>query len=244
MQRILYLTESTFDFSTINSDSKLITRYEKNIAPGVYHTSLGDLPLNVILHMALQFDCINLEPKGFDVTSSIFKESVMLHRYLSKQTKTDYVDPQQFTDHDKINHRLDQPTLWVFGCSHSHGVGLRPNESNYGQLLSELLNMPLNLITKPGSSLHWSHRHLFNACIQEHDVVIWQLTTPNRVSRFNGKHVEEIVLSVSNDRKLIDSITDEQLYFDQISLLNTGVRFLKRLKCKFVIISISDFGSS
>lgn len=244
MQRVLYLTEPTFDFSTVDSSSTLITRYEKNIAPGVYHTSLGDLPVDVILRLASKFDCVNLEPRGFDVNSNIFKESVTLHRYLSKQTKTDYLDPEQFTDHPKINYRVDQPMLWVFGCSHSHGVGLRPNEPNYGQLLSELVDLPLNLITKPGSSLHWSYRHLFNACIREHDIVIWQLTTPGRVNRFNGKQVEDIVLNSSQDRKLIDSVTNEQLYFNQISLLNTGVRFLRSIKCKFVISSIHDFGSS
>ena len=42
---------------------------------------------------------------------------------------------------------------------------------------------------------------------------------------------------------MIDSISDEQLYFTQISLLNTGVKFLRSLNCKFVITSVSDFGS-
>lgn len=242
-QRILYLTESTFDFSQVDSSSRLISEYEENLPPGVYHTSLGDLPVDQIIRLSSQFDVIKFEPQGFDFDSDVYKESLMLHRYLRRQESNSNLDIVQFTTHPDINTRLPQPTLWVFGCSHSHGVGLKLGESNYGQLLSQQLNMPLKLITKPGSSLHWSYRHLFNAPIESQDIVVWQLTTPNRVSNFNGAIVQEIVLSSSKDRKLVDSITEEQLFFNQISLLNTGVRFLRLIGCKFLLTSINEFGS-
>jgi hypothetical protein len=243
-QKILYITESTFDFSQVDSSSILIDRYKDNVSPGVYHTSLGDLPVDSIVKLAQQFDIIKFEPKGFDATSTVFKESLTLYRYLSKQQISNYTEPEQFVDHPEIGSRLNRPTLWVFGCSHSHGVGLQRHELNYGQLLAQLITLPLKLITKPGSSLHWSYRHLFNAPIESHDTVVWQLTTPGRLSRFNAKHVEEVVLNTSKDRKLVDSITDEQLYFTQISLLNTGVKFLRSVGCKFAITSITDFGSN
>jgi len=238
MQKILYITESTFDFSHVNSSSKLIDSYKENLEPGVYHTSLGDLQVDQIIQLSSQFDVFKFEVQGFDVNSEIYKESLTLFQYLSKQDTNVHLDIQRFTTHPAIDNRLDQPMLWVFGCSHSHGVGLRPGEFNYGQWLSQYLSLPLKLITKPGSSLAWSYRHLFNSCIQKHDTVVWQLTTPGRLSRFNGKHVEEIVLRSSLDRKLIDSISNEQLYFNQLSLLNTGVSFLRSLKCKFVLTSI------
>jgi hypothetical protein len=242
-QRLLYLTESTFDFSHVDPSSKLISQYKENLPPGVYHTSLGDLSADQIIQLSSQFDVIKLEPQGFDFDSDVYKESRILYRYLCRRELDSNLDITQFTTHPDINSRLPQPTLWVFGCSHSYGVGLKPGESNYGQLLSQQLNMPLKSITKPGSSLHWSYRHLFNAPIESQDIVIWQLTTPNRVSTFNGEFVQEIVLSSSKDRKLIDSITKEQLFFNQISLLNTGVRFLRLIGCKFLLISINQFES-
>lgn len=243
-QKILYITESTFDFSQVDSSSKLVNGYKENLAPGVYHTSLGDLPVDQIIQLSSQFNIVKFETQGFDVNSTIYKESLNLFQYLTKQDTNNQLDIQQFTTHPDIDTRLDQPMLWVFGCSHSHGTGLRSNELNYGQWLSQHLDLPLKLITKPGSSLAWSYRHLLNSCIQKHDTVVWQLTTPRRLSRFNGKHVEEIVLNSSSDRKLIDSITDEQLYFTQLSLLNTGTKFLQAIGCKFVITSISDFGAN
>ena len=242
-KKILYITESTFNFSQVDAQSQLIANYQKDLPAGIYHTSLGDLSVDEIIRLADQFDTVELESRGFDVNSDVYQESVILYRYLNKQNAKNLQDVQQFTTHPDISHRLECPMLWVFGCSHSHGTGLRHGELNYGQWLSQFLNLPLKLITKPGSSLAWSHRHLFNSCIQKHDTVIWQLTTPGRLSQFNGKHVEEVVLNSSNNRKLVDSVTNEQLYFNQLSLLNTGSRFLRLIGCKFVITSIIDLDS-
>lgn len=239
-RKVLYLTESTFNFSQINPSSTLVDKYKPDLPPGVYHTSLGDLAIDEIIQVAVQFDSVEFEPKGFDPSSTIYKETISLYRFLSGKING-VGDIEQFTEHPLINSRSGNSMLWVFGCSHSHGVGLRPTEKNYGQHLAEELELPVNLITKPGSSLYWSYRHLFNSDIKENDIVIWQLTTPGRVSKFNGKHVQEIVLNNSTDRKLVDSITHEQLYFNQLSLLNTGVRYLRKVGCRFVIISISDF---
>ena len=241
--RVLYLTESTFDFSQVDPNSILLDSVERELTPGNYHTSLGDLSVGDIIQLSSQFDRIKFEPKGFDHHSDAYKETLILYRYLNNQNPASDSTIEQFTDHLGINDRLDQPTLWVFGCSHSYGVGLKPNEPTYGQLLSEQLNLPLKLIAKPGSSLHWSYRHLLNAPINQHDVVIWQLTVPGRLSLFNGTRVNEVLLSNSEDRKLVDTVTLNQLYFNQISLLNTGVRFLQSVKCKFVLTSINDFGS-
>jgi hypothetical protein len=241
-ERILYLTESTFDFSQVDSDSVLLTVVQQNLPAGKYHTSLGDLSVDKIIQLSSQFDKIELEPNGFDQHSDVYKETLILCRYLNNKTPDIELKIEQFTDHIGINDRLDRPMLWVFGCSHSYGVGLKTNEFTYGQLLAQQLNLPLKLIAKPGSSLHWSYRHLLNSPIAQHDIVIWQLTTPGRLSTFNGTKVCEVVLNSSKDRKLVDSVTPEQLYFNQISLLNTGIRFLQATKCKFILTSINDFG--
>lgn len=239
--RTLYITVSTFDFSTVEPSSTLLDEYKDNLPDGIYHTSLGDLQVDEVIRLALQFSDVRFEPRGFDTNSNVYKESFALYQYLCKRSQPIKSDIETFTDHPGINTRLDQPMLWVFGCSHSHGVGLLRGELTYGHCLSQSLNLPLKLVTKPGSSLAWSYRHLLNSPIQQRDIVIWQLTTPGRLSRLNGNHVEEVVLNTSKDRKLIDSITDEQLYFSQISMLNTGTKFLKSIGCKFVITSIHQF---
>ena len=142
-----------------------------------------------------------------------------------------------FTDLD-ITTREDKPTLWIFGCSHSFGIGLKKDEKNYGTLLSEKLNMPLKLVARPGTSTHFSLRHLVNANLNENDIVVWQITTAERFSYKEQNIVSERFLSLRPKQKFIDFFTDEQLYFQQLSFLNIGINYLRATKVKFVITSI------
>lgn len=145
---------------------------------------------------------------------------------------------KSFTELD-IETREDKPTLWVFGCSHSYGFGLKENEKSYGILLSEKLNMPLKLIAKPGSSTNYSLRHLVNANIYENDIVIWQITTSARFSYVKDGKITEIVLPAKLDKTFLNYFTDEQLYFQQLNLLNIGAQYLRAKKVKFLITSLS-----
>ena len=56
--------------------------------------------------------------------------------------------------------------------------------------------------------------------------------------------VKEIVLNGSTDRNLINYITNEQLYFTQLNLLNTGVKFLQKIGCRVIITDLYNFGAN
>jgi hypothetical protein len=141
-----------------------------------------------------------------------------------------------------INNTEEKPTLWVFGCSHSYGVGLKTNEQGYAQLLAEYLNLPLKLVAKPGSSTHFSLRHLVNANIKEHDTVVWQLTTAERFSYVVNGHISEIILPSRPQQKYIDFYTDDQIIFNHLSLVNIGAMYLRAKKVKFSMISVLSAG--
>lgn len=137
-----------------------------------------------------------------------------------------------------ITDREDRPTLWVFGCSHSYGTGLEPDEKNYGILLAEQLNMPLKLVAHPGTSTNFSLRHLVNADIRDNDIVVWQLTTAERFSYKENDKIYEIILPNRLEKRFVDFFTDEQLHFQQMVLCNIGSMYLRAKKVKFVITSI------
>jgi hypothetical protein len=237
--KILHLTETTFNYSLKNPNSQLLDSVDCDFAHFEYHTSIGDLQIDQIIAIARHFDHVDVIVEGFNPSTSSYYEVVSLCKFLNDEFGPSQ-DIVNFVDDNNIYQRPDEPVLWVFGCSHSHGVGLLPDELRYGEIVSNELKLPLKLISKPGSSLNWSTRHIINADIRPHDIVIWQLTTPQRFSKLNGKHVDEIILSTSKDRHLIEVMTDEQIYFNHISLLNFGVRYLRLLNVKFVITAIVD----
>jgi len=240
MTKILHIIEPTFDFGVINAVSTLLTSVDTPLESNEYHTSLGDMSSADIIKISNNFSTINFVDEKFDRSLDIYKETVVLLNYLSWSkniTNFAVAPPISFAD-PIVNNRSNEPTLWVFGCSHSHGVGLLPNEKRFGEIVAESLNLPLMLISKPGSSLNWSTRNLVAANIKPNDVVIWQLTTPHRVSQYNGTNTIEIMLAQSTDRCLVEIFDDSQVFFDHINLLNLGVRYLRSVGVKFIIISI------
>lgn len=198
------------------------------------------MSLSDIIKISNNFYTINFVDEMFEQSSDTYKETVVLLNLLS-QTKhvTNFTAdlPISFTD-PKVNNRPNEPALWVFGCSHSHGVGLRLNEKRFGEIVASSTNLPLMLISKPGSSLSWSTRNLMAANIKPNDIVIWQLTTPHRVSQHNGTDTTEIMLAQSSNRCLVEVFDDNQVFFNHINLLNFGTRYLRSMGVKFIMISI------
>jgi hypothetical protein len=235
--KILYITEPTFNFNNIIQTSKLLCSPDADITDGEYHTSLGDLPATEIISLSQKFDEIHFCIDEFDINSDIYKETVFLLHVVNRyKSITNFapLGPKEFTDID-VHSRRDEPTLWVFGCSHSAGVGLEKTDMRYGEIMSQQLNLPLKLIAKPGSSTQWSFRHLMSANINKHDTVVWQLTSPPRISIFDGTAVNEIMLSRTNNQHLLEIYNDNQIFFNQLTILNAGVKYLRSLGVKFVV---------
>jgi hypothetical protein len=93
-------------------------------------------------------------------------------------------------------------------------------------------------VAKGGSSTRWSLRQLMHADIRPEDIVIWQLTTLERFTvKQENKWPQEVMLK-NLSRAVILATTDEQLWFDQISLINYGVQYLRACNSNFYMISL------
>lgn len=243
----LYLIHPKFDFHKVNKKSILLTNVNVKFDQPEYHTSLGDLSTKDILKIINKFDSVEFVNRGFENDILLQQETEHFVKFLKTLKPTTGIvttKPLSFTDHPDINASSQDPLLWVFGCSHSHGVGLVDSQPTYGQILADNLALDLRLITKPGSSLHWSLRHLVNTPIKCSDIVVWQLASPLRVSSFNGKHVVEILLSQTDNRHLLEVYDDLHCYFMHFSLINIGVQYLLRTGARFILTSVDDTDSN
>lgn len=240
MTKILHLTHPEFDVSFVIPDSVLLTSISQPRDQNCYHTSLGDLLSHEILKISEEFDVINFIPDRFDVTSDIYFETVLLLQYLSHTklvTGYDLAITQNFLSVD-VYDRPSTPILWVFGCSYSYGSGLEPNQLTFGQHVSKAIGLPLKTVAKPGSSTQWSLRHIMNAKFLPGDRVIWQLTSPERFSY--GYPPSELRLAHVSQRYLLETFTDQHNLFNQLTLFNQGMRYLKSQPVEFTVISINS----
>lgn len=240
MTKTLYITEPTFDVLTMLPDSTLLTSVPKVLVKDAYHTSVGDMSVGDIIAAAKLFDQLELLDHGFDKNSTTWLETKIVLNYLHHGHNVLRFHsglPLTFTDHYAISNKHKSQTLWIFGCSHSHGVGLIDLDQRFGQLVAAHLNLPANFVTKPGSSVQWSLRHIINANIATQDLVIWQITTPHRLTIYDHSP-REVLLANSHNRCLLDVFNDRQMFFHQCSLIDHGVKFLRAKNIKFVMTSL------
>lgn len=204
-----------------------------------YFLSLADVELLDALEIAKKFHFINFVPEGFNTNSFLYKETYLLLNYLRHtHSVSNFVGNQSQTFVSRDLTRTSEPTLWVFGCSHSHGVGLRSDESKYGDTVAKILQMPIKTITNPGSSTNWSFRHLINTDFNPDDIVVWQLTGPGRISVRQNEVISDVHLKMTKNRHMLEYYSDQQLFFHHISLVNYGVRYLRTNGVKFVLLSL------
>jgi hypothetical protein len=239
--KTLHLTHPQFNYSALNPESILLDRANTEISSAEYHTSLGDLTATEILSIINKFDSVNFVNNQFKPGDGIYEDTVALLTYINHNkdiTNFSNTECEAFVENKEIYTRPDEPVLWVFGCSHSYGTGLKDDEKRYAELVAEGMGLPLKLIARPGGSMQWTLRHIVNAAIEPRDFVIWQIINPPRTSYFNGKHVEEICFSHTKNRHLLEVYTDEQIYFTHLSTINIGVRYLRACQSRFMLISL------
>lgn len=240
MTKTLHLFNPVVDFGLLNAESILINNVNIKVVADQYHTSLGDLSAEEIITISKHFDVVNFVQDQFDINSNLYRETVLLLQFLKHRCRvTNFHSNQEVVLTDicqNLTRHSNDPVVWVFGCSHTAGVGLLPKEKSFGTLLGEAIGVPTKIIAQGGSSTHWSFRHLIAADIQQQDIVVWQLTVPERITQFQNHRSVEVQLRNSLD--LLKVYDDDTVFFNQLSMLRTGVVYLRSKKCKFVITSL------
>jgi hypothetical protein len=242
-------------------DSQLITQQNyKDLAPGTYYTSLGDL--GDITHLATVLrsaDCVVYSPPPDNQWSdSKNGKSIMktwLEDYLSVfsfytqvenfavESPDDKPEMLQLLDTRKTN---DQQ-LWIAGCSFSHGTGVELDQ-RYGHLLSNQLNLPVSFLTTPGSSVVWAADQILRSDIRENDLVVWGVTTLPRIPHFyNGKlsNVRASTYTKQTPGHELDFdyfISEDVKYRSVVSMFQV-INYCKKIKAKLLLVSMLDDGT-
>jgi len=77
--------------------------------------------------------------------------------------------------------RTNDPTIFVAGCSITHGLGVK-NSERYGEIVANKLNMPCIFLSKSGASIQWNADRILQADIRPGDIVLWGLTSLTRAT--------------------------------------------------------------
>ena len=194
----LYISHQNFNWNSLPSlpgifvNGKTIKKLQNDSIKHNCYTTLEDLSyklheLDNLINLSNTICLVDLNENFIDVISDT---SLYLYLNFFKKLKNfkDSGKLQNFDWHTKINKNLftqlqkyrqtDDKTLWITGCSITHGIGVS-KEQRYADLLEKKLGLPTVLLTQSGSSIAWQTDQLLQSDIRAGDLVVWGLTSFN-----------------------------------------------------------------
>lgn len=223
----------------------------KDLTPGTYYTSLGDLySLPILSEVLRQANCIVYAPPPGNWSDHQSGKSQMqswtedyLNVFKFRCKVENYVNEPEF---DRILtladvRKTDAAQLWVAGCSVSHGVGVTDN-TRYGQLLANRLACEVSFLTHTGSSIVWAADQILRSDIKTGDTVVWGLTAYARVVEFDANNFTYINAGQKEIKResIIDYLTSDQVLYHSVTSVTQVINFCKKINAKLILASVLD----
>jgi len=236
-----------------NAAAQLITNKNINdVIDGCFYVSLSDVSVDEFIDLMISADQIIYLPSNnwSDVVNGksrmqdwtercclIFRSKVINKSSLPQQT--DFSDMLALADIRKT----DKKQFWSVGCSISHGAGV-PNSNRYGQLIADELKLEASFLTCKGSSIVWAADQILRSDIHEDDIVVWGLTSFNRLRFYVNdklKHITANSYKQNSDLNKIvpiDRLDDQDLIYQNVTSIWQVVNFCAKIKAKLYIAGI------
>ena len=237
---------------TADPNACLITAKDyKNLKPGTYYTSLGDLNNLLILGKVLQqANRIVYSPPLGKWSDSFFGKSQMqtwtedyLNIFKFRCNVENYANKTAFDQILRLadTRKTDAAQLWIAGCSISHGVGVT-DSTRYGQLLANQLNSKVSFLTHAGSSISWAADQILRSDIRSNDTVVWGLTGYARTVEFDNNNFRYITL---NSKEVIqpyhmEYLASDQVLYHSVTGVHQVINFCKKTNAKLILASLLD----
>ena len=247
---------SAFLLDISNVDSFINSNLIKNTA---VYTSLGDLSknLNNAWNMLNYADTVVYCPPDkwsdsktidiLDPTDCIQGLTETLLLLLPDNVKIEnfsaydnLIDPIKLVD----NRKTEGKQLWIAGCSISDGTGIRPDQ-RYGQLLADELELPVSFLTRRGSAIDWASDQIIRSNIRKGDIVVWGLTSTERITYVHdGKLLSGVtVRSYDHDPELEKIVSKRELFkqntlFQYNYAIDRVINFCKACDAQLIMVGL------
>ena len=236
-----------------DSNACLITTENyKDLTPGTYYTSLGDLhSLSILSEVLQQANRIVYAPPPLGNWSDHFlgksKMQAWSEDYLNifkfRCQVENYVNEPEFDQILSLTdvRKTDAVQLWIAGCSVSHGVGVT-DSTRYGQLLANKLGSEVSFLTHAGSSIAWAADQILRSDIKSGDTVVWGLTSYARVVEFNANNFTFINAGQKEIKResVLDYLTSDQVLYHSVTSIHQVINFCKKINAKLIVASLLD----
>jgi len=141
--------------------------------------------------------------------------------------------------------KTNSKQLWVAGCSTTYGTGV-DDDQTYASILSKKLKIELSLLAVPGSSIMWAADQLLRSDIKAGDIVVWGLTSDNRIPYFcpiknSVLHITTRYYEVNPEFKNIVDINhldDETVKYRVLTSIHQVINFCNKIGVNLLLVGI------
>lgn len=232
------------------ASSLIDTTNFNNLLPGTYYTSLGDTGSynNLSRVLAQSHKIVYCEPTtAWSDTKKGFSEMKRWTEFLVQRfcswTTVEFYTPVPALDDLQLEladtRKINDPQLWIAGCSISHGVGVDDSEK-YGTLLSASLNMPVSFLTENGSSIIWAKDQICRSDIRAGDIVVWGLTQAMRFPYYNG-YLHHVVAGYYSQHPYFNNtipmteLSSKNTFYRAMTSIHQVIQYCKKVDAKLVL---------
>ena len=139
--------------------------------------------------------------------------------------------------------KTNNQQLWIAGCSFSEGVGVEDNQ-RYGELLAKELSLPVSFLAHRGCSNGWLKDQILRSDIRKKDILVWQLTFPNRLSYFWNEIIHVYPEAFTQRYELVDIVgpdrlTEQQTIYESLTSIMQVVNFCKLNSIDLYILGLA-----
>jgi hypothetical protein len=225
----------------------------KNLGPGTYFTSLGDLANVVTLGKVLQqADRIVYSPPE-KWSDSFFGKSQMqkwtedyLNIFRFRCPVENYINANE-PEFDQVltladTRKSNSLQLWIAGCSISKGDGVT-DDTRYGQLLADRLDIDVSFLTRSGSSIAWAADQILRSDIRPGDIVVWGVTSHTRLAKFEMNAVKCFGLNHKvweHTPSTTEYLVSDQALYHSIIAVHQVINFCTKIHAKLILANLLD----
>jgi hypothetical protein len=195
----LYISHSLFKWNSYPKfnnftliDKRNLKYYLNSSENYICYTSIEDLELKVgdihhLLSTVSAIELVGITPASFyqhfNDNQFIWGNLIdsLLHKFAQKTSGLDTFKNAKTAFRSTHVPRKNDCTLFIAGCSISHGIGVK-KEERYGDLLADMFDLPVIYLSRPGSSIMWQADRILQADINSGDIVVWGLTNIGRAT--------------------------------------------------------------
>ena len=140
--------------------------------------------------------------------------------------------------------KTEKSQLWCAGCSITYGTGVELRQ-RYINLISETSNNNMSCLAVPGGSISWTADQILRSDIRKNDIVIWGITTKERMAWCHQNKIYNFTATAYNEYKWLEKlipkkilVNEENALYQSLTHIHQVINFCDKIGAKLLLVGL------